>query len=395
MERNPLPESFCTLPWINLSTDVNGSLRPCCKFTQPNPKNEYQLPNMREDRLDVLWNDKRYQDLRKAFLDGKRPKECQSCWNEEESGIESFRTSFAKLHGIKVDDLEFSPIAEFGPRAMDLKLSNVCNLKCRICGPQASSTYLKELQSRFNITIEDGTYWMSNKILGTENEEIIKNWAKDLVHLEITGGDPMASPENVKILEMIVESGRASEISLLLNTNGTLYNNRLIDLFRFFKKVNVCLSIDDIGGRFEYQRYPASWESVQKNLSRYLDLSLKYPVIELVLVPTVSIFTVYNLPEYDEWARSTGFLIHYNILHYDEFYSIKNLPDHIKHEVANRLELPQFDTIREFLFLPNSDPTLICRFIRETEAMDVHRSASFADTFGEWGRMIMACKEAC
>jgi radical SAM protein with 4Fe4S-binding SPASM domain len=77
-----LPASFCVLPWVNLSTDVNGSLRPCCKFAQPNPSNEYQLPNMKEGRLDDLWNDQRFQNLRQAFLDGKKPNECRSCWDE-------------------------------------------------------------------------------------------------------------------------------------------------------------------------------------------------------------------------------------------------------------------------------------------------------------------------
>ena len=90
-----LPDTFCALPWINLSTDVNGSLRPCCKFAQPEPTNEYQLPNMKQGTLDVLWNDVRFQNLRQAFLDGKKPKECQSCWDEEAAGLKSFRVQFA------------------------------------------------------------------------------------------------------------------------------------------------------------------------------------------------------------------------------------------------------------------------------------------------------------
>ena len=70
-----LPSSFCVMPWVNMSTDVNGSLRPCCKFAQPNIANEYQLPNMKDGRIDVLWNDQGFQKLRQAFLDGKKPKD--------------------------------------------------------------------------------------------------------------------------------------------------------------------------------------------------------------------------------------------------------------------------------------------------------------------------------
>ena len=222
-----LPASFCVLPWVNLSTDVNGSLRPCCKFAQPNPSNEYQLPNMKEGRLDDLWNDQRFQNLRQAFLDGKKPNECRSCWDEEAAGMPSFRIQWAIDKKVDTTDIEFNPIVSYGPKAMDLKLNNVCNLKCRICGPQASSTFLKEEQERLNIKIEDGAYWISNKILGTENEEVINKWAEDLIHLEVTGGEPMASPENIKILELLVKSGKAKNINVLLNTNGTLYNKNL------------------------------------------------------------------------------------------------------------------------------------------------------------------------
>ena len=287
--------TFCALPWINLSTDVNGSLRPCCKFAQPNPENEYQLPNMKEGSLDVLWNDPRYQRLRQAFLDGKKPKECQSCWDEEAAGMASFRIQFAKDKKINLDGMVFNPIAEQGPRALDLKLNNVCNLKCRICGAQASSTFLKEYQERFQIKIEDGAYWLSNKILGTANEAIIRQWADDLVHLEITGGEPMASPENIKILELLIESNRAKDISILLNTTGTLYNKKFINCLTKFKEVTLCLSIDDIGQRLEYERFPTEWAVIEENLGKFMELRNQHKNIFLTLCPTVSNFNVYNI----------------------------------------------------------------------------------------------------
>lgn len=383
-----LSDSFCPLPWINLSTDVGGSLRPCCKFAQPAPDNEFQLPNMKEGDLNTLWNDIRFQDLRQAFLDGKKPKECLSCWNEESAGLKSFRTQFVLDKNLDVSNIEFTAKASCGPRALDLKLNNVCNLKCRICGPQASSTFLKEFQEQFNIKIEDSSYWLSNKILGTANEEVICNWASDITHIEITGGEPMASPENIKILELIVQSGNNEHINIVLNTNGTLYNKKLIDLLLKFKKVIFCVSIDDIESRLEYERFPAEWTDIINNLTTLTSIRDSNNNIEIWLCPTVSIFNVYYLPEYKDWADKVGVGMYFNMLHYLPYYSIKNLPNELKEVVRSRLTEETFSSVLNFLNLP-ADETSITSFIRENKARDKIRNQNFKDTFGYWGELIM------
>ena len=387
------PNTFCVLPWVNLSTDVNGSLRPCCKFAQPETTNEYQLPNMKEGSLDVLWNDQRFQNLRQAFLDGKKPKECQSCWDEEAAGMPSFRVQWAKDKKINTEGMTFTPVAEQGPRAMDLKLNNVCNLKCRICGPQASSTFLKEYQERFDIKIEDGAYWLSNKILGTANEDVILQWAQDLIHLEITGGEPMASPENIKVLELLINSGRAAHISILLNTNGTLYNKKFLDLLVKFKEFTLCISVDDLGERLEYERYPTEWSVVQENIKKFIALKEQNNNLFLTLCPTVSVFNVYHLSEYLQWAKSMNIFTYFNILHYPPSHSIKNLPTKLKDIVSPRLAEPEFNIVRNFLHLASDDQTLITEFISKNTELDSFREQQFKTTFEDWGQLIMDYKD--
>jgi radical SAM protein with 4Fe4S-binding SPASM domain len=387
--KSNLSKTFCSLPWINLSTDVNGSLRPCCKFAQPDISNEFQLPNMKEGSLDVLWNDSRFQKLRQAFLDGKTPKECQSCWNEEAAGIPSFRVQFAKGKKIDISTMEFLPVASSGPRAMDLKLNNVCNLKCRICGPQASSTFLKEYQEQYNIKIEDGSYWLSNKILGTANEQVINAWAEDLVHLEITGGEPMASPENIKVMELLIESGNAKKINVLLNTNGTLYNKKFLDLVLQFKEITICVSIDDLGARLEYERYPTEWTTVQDNLKKLLELKSSNNNLFITLCPTVSVFNIYHLPLYQQWAKGLGIYTYYNILHYPPSHSIKNLPDKLKQILSPKLTAPEFDVVRNFLHLSSDSNNLIQEFTEKNKLLDQFRKQDFETVFEEWGKLVM------
>lgn len=388
------PDTFCILPWVNLSTDVNGSLRPCCKFAQPETSNEYQLPNMKEGSLDVLWNDQRFQNLRQAFLDGKQPKECQSCWDEEAAGMTSFRVNWAIDKKVDTTGIEFHSIVSKGPKGMDLKLNNVCNLKCRICGPQASSTFLKEEQERLNIVFEDSDYWISNKILGTANEEVIIKWAQDLVHLEITGGEPLASPENIKILDLLIKSGKSKNISILLNTNGTLYNKKFLTYVLQFKEITLSISVDDIGPRLEYERYPTEWDTIKDNISKFIELRNTNSNLFLTFCPTVSIFNVYYLSEFLDWVKTMELPTYYNILHYPPSHSIKNLPDKLKEIVSSRLVATEFDIVKNFLHLSRDDDNLIKKFIEKNEELDLFRQQDFKTTFGKWGQLIMEYKDA-
>jgi sulfatase maturation enzyme AslB (radical SAM superfamily) len=348
---------------------------------------------MKEGSLDVLWNDQRFQNLRQAFLDGKQPKECQSCWDEEAAGMPSFRVQWAKDKKVDTTNMVFEPVATSGPRGMDLKLNNVCNLKCRICGPQASSTFLKEFQERLNVTIEGSDYWISNKILGTANEEVINKWAEDLVHLEITGGEPMASPENIKILDLLIKSGKAKNITVLLNTNGTLYNKKFLDHILQFKEVTLCLSVDDLGPRLEYERYPTEWLTVQENITKFIELRKNHSNLYLTLCPTVSSFNIYYLAEYLEWATSMDIYTYYNILHYPPSHSVKNLPDRLKEIVSARLIHKDFDIVKNFLHLSRDSDILINEFISKNDELDQFRQQDFKTTFGEWGNLVMGYKD--
>lgn len=381
-----LPDSFCPLPWINLSTDVNGSLRPCCRFKQPHESNEFQLPNLKEGRIDQLWNDERFQVLRQAFLDGKKPTECNSCWDEEASNNISFRQTFAKFRNIPLPE-NYTTIAE-PPVAMDLKLNNVCNLKCRICGPIASSTFLKEYESRTNQKIADAGYWCSNKIIGTDSEPVFKEWAENFLHIEMTGGEPMTSPENVKVLELLNSVPNRENIGVIINTNATYYNERIINKLLNFRRTQICLSIDDIGERIEYQRYPAKWSELLTNIEKYKLLNDNYKNVDIVLFCTVSNLNIFYLEQYLNWAKNYNVEIFWNLLYYEPWYSIKNLPSDIKHIITQKYShIEELKGVTEFLNLEGVS-SLFDQFKQEIKTLDLYRGQSFTQTFKEYAELL-------
>ena len=128
-------KKFCPLPWINISIDVNGSLRPCCRYLQPNAQTNHKLPYIHNasGNLDKHYNSEAWKKLRQAFINGEQPNECNMCWNDEQGGVKSYRETFVETKNIDLSKVDFTSDTIDAPLTLDLKLNNVCNLKCRIC----------------------------------------------------------------------------------------------------------------------------------------------------------------------------------------------------------------------------------------------------------------------
>ena len=393
-----LPTSFCVMPWVNLSTDVNGSLRPCCKFAQPNVANEYQLPNMKDGRIDELWNDQGFQNLRQAFLNGKKPKECHQCWEEEDAGFKSMRQSF--VNKVNLSNIEFSPITKSGPIAYDLKLSNVCNLKCRICGPTASSTFFKEHKERYkeryvrvfedkNDWMYKSEYWLENKFFNTDNEQVFVEWLHNMQHLEITGGEPMTSPENLKLLKTLDDLDLSKNITFLMNTNTTMINDKVLQYIKKFKYAQILLSIDDISNRYEYQRFPGNFSTVEENLVKYKKLQQENPNVSIIIFPTISNFNIFYLDEIYQWLDNHNVRHFFNILHYSSYNCIKNLPERVKVILTNKYKNSKIDRIHELLSFMNQQGTdELQKFLNEVREIDKIRDQTFETEFNEWYKIL-------
>lgn len=404
-ERSALPDTVCPLPWLNLSTDVNGSTRPCCKFAQPSPDSGYQLTNMRDGDLDEVWNGEAMQRLRRDFRNGVQPAECSSCWDEEAAGIASFRQTYLAHRGITTPP-DYDDVAPPQPAALDLKLTNVCNLKCRICGPVASSLWLREElavggDDADPYLVDNKDYFRANKITHDPvNREIFQRWVGGLDHLELTGGEPMLSRENREILEMIVADGRAGQMTLLLTTNGAVVDERILAHLPAFAMVVLTLSIDDIGGRFEYERAPASWAQTEANLARYASMTSDRLLVSLNC--SVSPLNAWYLPDLVDWLVASEHLgavhLNLNLVHYPRHYNLQAMPpalkDSTRRHLARRQESAhrpwppdvraQVDELVEFMGGGGGDEAHEWQeFLRVTAGRDFIRGESFAATFPE------------
>ena len=126
---------FCMSPWVQLHAQTNGKVAPCC-MSYALEGNE--VGDLRKNpNLGDAWNSENMKKLRRNMLGGKKSSICTSCYKYESLGRDSER----KLYNRDYEDY-FSRIKETGADGslpevnvpvIDIRFSNKCNYKCRIC----------------------------------------------------------------------------------------------------------------------------------------------------------------------------------------------------------------------------------------------------------------------
>jgi len=329
-------DRFCILPWISLEASPVGTVRPCCLAEEEivdNYGDKFQLSTA--DFKEIQDSDYMC-DLRSEFLFGLQPETCRKCWAVEDAGGTSKR-----MHTL--DRLKHMDVGErWSQHAkplmfLDLKLGNICNLKCRICGSWSSSQYAteelkftKDKKTSFHYEmLKSGSWPRENQNFWTQ----IDSCLNDIRYIEFTGGEPFLIQEHFDMLQGIVDRGIAHQVEIHYNTNGTQYPEQAEHIWKHFKTVEIALSIDDLGDRFEYQRTNAKWAEVCANLDRFRDLKEIHSNIRLQICTTVNVFNVYYIDQVANWIhnnRESFDFVYWNILHEIWYFSISRLPSTVK-----------------------------------------------------------------
>jgi sulfatase maturation enzyme AslB (radical SAM superfamily) len=384
-------KSLCLYPFFNSMVTASGHYKPCCKF-EGHLSDSGRLLHAEEDSFVQAWQCSDVQLLRQQLVNGEKPSGCKVCWDEEKQGIKSMRfDSFDYgLSASTLSNLE-------SPVRLDLYASNICNLRCRICSPHYSSKWIQEAKET------QGIHEEIHLNLTPDNFANLKKWLPRMVEIGLFGGEPLYMKEVVQVLEFCVYAGYSSNITLLINTNGTVYNERIMHLFKNFKRVILNFSIDDIENRFEYQRKNASWDDVQKNMHSYLQEGGSiHPnsKIECKICCTVSLFNVYYLPELLHWidANFPGIQVYLNMLHGPYSLSIRNFPEKVKAEIIDKLSaykplsivshhsIRTLNDVIELIKLPPLLPFGFC--LKEINRGDKFRNEKFGEVFTEINTII-------
>jgi MoaA/NifB/PqqE/SkfB family radical SAM enzyme len=380
-------EKFCVLPWVSLEASPIGTVRPCCLADDEivdNDDNKFQLLN---STFADIQTSNHMQKLRQEFLNKEQPKTCRRCWAEEDAGRTSKRMHTLerlKYMGITPDwTVDAKPLM-----FLDLKLGNICNLKCRICGSWSSSQFAAEelkfvqdnKKSSFHYQmLKDGAWPRENSQFWTE----LNSSLNDIRYLEFTGGEPFLIQEHFDLLQTLVDRGVAHQVEIHYNTNGTQYPEHAESIWSHFRHVEIAFSIDDVEARFEYQRTNAAWSEVINNINLFKQMRARNQNITLQVCCTINVFNVLYLADVARWIAQQDFdYVYWNILHDAPWLSIAHLSMLAKQQVTDHLDcqefpeeyLPEIKKIIEFMVQGTStDGTELIKNIRQ---LDTRRNES-------------------
>ena len=394
-------EKFCILPWVSLETSPIGTVRPCClaeeEITDING-NKFDLSKSAE--LADIQDSNYMRKLRKQFLRAEQPDTCRKCWAVEDADGTSKRMHTLNRLKHIIPDSEWTQDPK--PLAfLDLKLGNICNLKCRICGSWSSSTFAVE-EIEFSPIAEKkrGLHYQMLKqgAWARDNPDFwdeINSMSDQIRYIEFTGGEPFMIREHFQFLQRIIEMGIAGQVEIHYNTNGTQYPDGAEDIWQHFKTVEIAFSIDDVEGRFEYQRSNAMWQLVEHNIARFDAMRMRNPNIQLQACITVNVFNVMYLEKVANWADAQGFdFIFWNMLHEARYHSIGSLPatakQIVKEELSNitvsakhKLEI---DRIVEFMI--NGESLDGSELLANIKQVDARRGQDLRTFHYEFARAI-------
>lgn len=361
-------DKFCVLPWISLEASPIGSLRPCCLAEEEIMDDQGTKFDLQQCSLVDAQNSQYMRDLRQQFLVGQQPRTCRKCWMEERAGRTSKRMHTLDRLKHMVADTEWTPDAK-PLMFLDLKLGNICNLKCRICGSWSSSTfaseelqYVEDKKASFHYTmLKRGAWPRENTQFWAQIDGILDQ----IRYIEFTGGEPFMIQEHFDLLQGMVDRGIAHQVEIHYNTNGTQWPLRGPEIWRHFKTVEVAFSIDDLAARFEYQRTNASWPQVNENLNRFRDLRAGHRNIQLQCCSTVNVFNVMYLEELANWIDEQAFdFVYWNMMHEAYYFSVATLPDDAKVKAQDRLRHAQVSAWHRAEF------ERICDFMSKGASLD-------------------------
>ena len=254
---------------------------------------------------------------RELFLKDKRPSNCAHCWIKEDRGLESSRQKENWKYENKFRKVEPTDVPEL--EVLDIRLSNKCNLQCKMCYSGNSDQIAKNIVNATKAgAIKNNEYWQSfnaeyfkdsgnlDPVKGIY-EFIIAN--KGIRELRFAGGESFVMPEVEELLVKLINIGRTNLFIFFL-TNCTTVKTNVLNLLKKFDNVEVCCSIDGTGKWIEYQRYPTRWETVKRNYVKLLNNGM-----ETSLSPCWSHLNILGLPDFLEWAIDSNPI---NIIGYGE-----------------------------------------------------------------------------
>ena len=332
-------DNFCMLPWVHMHAFPDGRVYPCCLGDYWHP-----IGDLRKDTMREVWNQDAYKTMRKNMLEDKPCKECTKCYEQEQNGFFSMRNDANRNYGHLIEEVnqttEDGEHPEFKLRYWDIRFSNLCNFKCRSCGPIFSSNWFNDHVKLYGRVPDVLKRDMARVEYTTGDEDGMLNQMEEhipyLEQVYFAGGEPLIMKEHYYLLERLIELGK-TDVRLVYNTNFSemrYKKKHVFDYWKQFKTVNVGASLDGMGPQAELIRKGADWKQTEENRVRMM---AEVPHVDFYVSATVTSQNVLHVLDFHKDWVEKGFIqphdFSVNICQSPEWYRIDIFPEKFKKEV--------------------------------------------------------------
>ena len=398
-------EAFCILPWIHMHPWPDGRVFTCCLSEHDSP-----IGNLNEMDLDECYNSDNMKSFRLDMLDNKKVSNCNRCYELEEVGHDTLRKRsndefIFEKYGLHEDK---SPIVqktkldgsldEVHLTYMDIRFSNICNMRCRTCGPDLSSQWFEEaVDSKFNRTPEQKILQIRKG--NTAFMEQFDPYLHTVEKIYWAGGEPLLMDEHWYIMNKLVELGR-TDVRIFYNTNFsklTYKQEDAVELWKKFEHVSIGASLDAGWEKGEYLRKGTIWSDTMANRER---LKQELPQHDFNISCTVSIFNVLDVCDFYRKLCDIEFIepkdFGVNILLGKHVHRATVLPLHMRQRAIEKIKETlawidgkdqvgrATDTFNSLLqFMEGDDSHLLSDSMQEAKEMDRFRAETLFEVFPE------------
>ena len=352
--------TFCMHPFTGLATREDGAIKVCCR--------SLPIGNIKNETLEEAWNGEKMREVRRQVLSDERPDVCKPCFDLEDQGVQSLRQrhiannipeSRVNLYPDALKSLTTDMTMPFELPTMEIKINNLCNLKCRMCNP-LDSTQWKDWNSIVEHYKKEDNYLVKAvEDLGLTKAPYVglfddkKEWWDSLRKLlphfkrvEFAGGEPLMDPMHYKILDLLSENGKNIEIKYA--TNGTVLGIKgrwIKDYWPKFKSVAVNVSIDGIDEVYEYVRSNGKFQDVVDNVRIMKNIPTVSRIVGAFTVQSNNIMQIDKVIDY--FLNKLEIVFYSHRVQYPRALSAQVLPKELKDKVIAKLELMK-DKINEY-----------------------------------------------
>lgn len=339
---------ICALGWNHLHVTIEGRVAPCCVYTAYTDV-AATLYNLKTHTLAEAINSPGLNDMRRSMLEGKPHELCSVCNYNLSNGIRSPRDKYNEMyleqtkHLIEKTNLDGSiNVEDYKPIYVDLRVSNLCNIKCRMCSIQASSAWYNETVE-FNKLTNAGPVYYDKKFENHDGISQVSYLLDNVEHMYWAGGEPLILDAHYKILQYLIDNNKAKNVSLVYSTNLTVskYKGRsIIDYWKHFKHVFIVGSVDGLDNVYEYIRTGAEWETAKTVFNEFKNSGYKHIVINPCF--TVSMLNILYITDLLKWCFENEWIppdnpeVAINFVDYPPEMSIKYVPTDIKKLVNDK-----------------------------------------------------------